>query len=548
MKFPFLGPVVPPHVFCLLDEGVTYARVRQGDPTGFAEARHFRYPAGSLGGPSAGVPLLTREAIAEAVKAARALSEGRLTRASVVYPDSWARILPVELESLPTDRAAGVEMVELEAQEAAAGRGGGPRGRLRAHAGALGREARPRRGDGPRGHRGDRARVRRARRAGRIPRARFARPLRGSLGLALGRGRRGTTRCCTVRAERSLSSSAAARSRSSSGPGPPGADEDQDREARLSLSYYAERLKGPGIRAVFVHDESPGGELAKVSAFPVSPQSVSGRLLGADEGFDERIAARPELLAGLRRGARQGMSTTWNFARRPFQDDRPAFAAGGRAAARRRGAARRQPPDLRALPARRGRTSTPRSRRSRRGSAPPTRRSRAAKAALSSYRLSALADESKELSRLAAERRFSWTLLLARLEKTLPGDVGVVRLQPMFDKDGEVVARPAAGRRATATPWSRRSRRSRRTRRSGRSSCAPSRARRARRPIRSCSSFPACTRRSRGHEDRLRGLAPPAAARRGGRAVSPPATSRSSWRTGRAQRRAAPRSRPAATS
>ena len=57
------------------------------------------------------MPLLTREAIAEAVKAARALSDGRLTRASVVYPDSWARILPVELESLPSDRAAGIEMV-----------------------------------------------------------------------------------------------------------------------------------------------------------------------------------------------------------------------------------------------------------------------------------------------------------------------------------------------------------------------------------------------------------------------------------------------------
>ena len=54
MKIPFLGPVVPPHVFCLLDEGVTYARVRRTSRAGFAEARHFRYPAGSLGGPSGG--------------------------------------------------------------------------------------------------------------------------------------------------------------------------------------------------------------------------------------------------------------------------------------------------------------------------------------------------------------------------------------------------------------------------------------------------------------------------------------------------------------
>ena len=132
------------------------------------------------------------------------------------------------------------------------------------------------------------------------------------------------------------------------------------------------------------------------------------------------------------------MSTTWNFARRPFQDDRPAFAVA--AALLLAGAVllvanlrifahyRRDVADVHAeiaaLDARQRAADE---------------KSRAAKAALSSYRLSALADESKELSRLAAERRFSWTLLLARLEKTLPGDVGVVRLQPMFDKDGKVV-------------------------------------------------------------------------------------------------------------
>src|SRR4029077_17584737 len=96
MRIPFLKTVVPSHVFCLLDEGATYARVRMEAPAGFAEARHFKYPSGSLGGPSGGAPLLTREALSEAVKAARALSGGRMARASVVYPDAWARILPVE--------------------------------------------------------------------------------------------------------------------------------------------------------------------------------------------------------------------------------------------------------------------------------------------------------------------------------------------------------------------------------------------------------------------------------------------------------------------
>ena len=132
------------------------------------------------------------------------------------------------------------------------------------------------------------------------------------------------------------------------------------------------------------------------------------------------------------------MSTTWNFARRPFQDDRPAFAAAAalflvgavllvanlRLFAHYRHGVSDVLAEIAALEARQ------------RGA---EEKSRAAKAALSSYRLSALADESRELSRLAAERRFSWTQLLARLEKTLPGDVGVVRLQPVFDKDGKVL-------------------------------------------------------------------------------------------------------------
>ena len=65
MKIPFLRSVVPPHVFCLLDEGVTYARVREGSPSGFEESRHFRYPAGPF---EAGAHVrLTREALSEAV-------------------------------------------------------------------------------------------------------------------------------------------------------------------------------------------------------------------------------------------------------------------------------------------------------------------------------------------------------------------------------------------------------------------------------------------------------------------------------------------------
>ena len=298
MKIPFLGPVVPPHVFCLLDEGVTYARVREGQPRGFAEARHFRYPAGSLGGPSAGVPLVTREAIAEAVKAARALSEGRLTRASVVYPDSWARILPVELEALPSDRAAGIEMVSWKLKKLLPGAAADL---------AVVYEPMPVLSEEKRVLAAATARavIEAIERAFDELGVRVGYLAPASLALFEGLSSSLSDAAAGDYALLHRSGGAVSffigrgadpiffRSR------PPGADEDQDQEARLSLSYYAERLKGPGIRAVFVHDEAPGGELQKISAFAVSPQLVSGRLLGADEGFDERIAARPELLAGF---------------------------------------------------------------------------------------------------------------------------------------------------------------------------------------------------------------------------------------------------------
>ena len=131
------------------------------------------------------------------------------------------------------------------------------------------------------------------------------------------------------------------------------------------------------------------------------------------------------------------MSVTWNFARRPFQDDRPAFAAAAvlflagavllfanvRLFANYRRGVSDVRAEIAALDARQRNADE---------------KARSAKAALSSYQLSSLAEESRELSRMVAERRFSWTVLLARLERTLPGDVGILRLQPVFDKDGGV--------------------------------------------------------------------------------------------------------------
>ena len=131
------------------------------------------------------------------------------------------------------------------------------------------------------------------------------------------------------------------------------------------------------------------------------------------------------------------MSARWNFSRRPFRDDRPAYVSA--AVLFLAGAAllvgnirlfteyRRGVADVRAAIA----TLETRQRAADAATGQ-------AKAALSSYRLSALAEESRELSRIAAERRFSWTTLLGRLERTLPWEAGIQNLQPQFGKNGEI--------------------------------------------------------------------------------------------------------------
>jgi len=131
------------------------------------------------------------------------------------------------------------------------------------------------------------------------------------------------------------------------------------------------------------------------------------------------------------------VSASWNYAKRPFRDDRPAYVAAAVLffagavllavnvrlyTAYRRGVSD-VTAEIAALDARQHAAET---------------RANEAKAALSSYKLSALAEESRELARLVAERRFSWTGLLARLERTLPSDVGIIRLQPLFGKEGDI--------------------------------------------------------------------------------------------------------------
>lgn len=297
MKLPFLGSVVPPHVFCLLPEGVTYAQVRREPPAGIAQSRFFAYPAGTVRAGAGGALHFTREAVAESVETARRLSDGRLSRASVVFPDAWARILPIEFDTLP-DAADAVRSMAIWKLKKL----------LPASTAELSLAYR----EMPPVGEGRRLLVAAASQEmlQSIEESFFGLGVRvGALapqslalfdGLstqltALAGGDWALVHRCAGSLVFAVSSEGKPilfRQR------PAGEDGGaRDEEVRLSLSYYTEKLKGAGLAAVYIHDEIPGDGLA--AAFPVKPVRLGSRLLGADPALDERVAARPELLAAF---------------------------------------------------------------------------------------------------------------------------------------------------------------------------------------------------------------------------------------------------------
>ncbi|HEY3173330.1 MAG TPA: PilN domain-containing protein [Thermoanaerobaculia bacterium] len=127
---------------------------------------------------------------------------------------------------------------------------------------------------------------------------------------------------------------------------------------------------------------------------------------------------------------------TLNFARRPFRDYRPVYlVAGGTLLigailfginASLYGQFRRDVADTREeiawLEQRQARA---------------TAAADEARNALRAYETSELSMESRGLLRLVEERQFSWIALLSRLERVLPAEVRLTRLQPSFKKAGE---------------------------------------------------------------------------------------------------------------
>lgn len=127
----------------------------------------------------------------------------------------------------------------------------------------------------------------------------------------------------------------------------------------------------------------------------------------------------------------------FNFARRPFRDFRPVYLVAGGALlaglvlfainASLYGEFRRDVSDTRSEIAwleKRKQTAVA--------------AAEAARGAMHSYELAQLAGESRGLLRLVEERQFSWITFLGRLERVLPAEVRVSRLQPKFQNSGQV--------------------------------------------------------------------------------------------------------------
>lgn len=127
----------------------------------------------------------------------------------------------------------------------------------------------------------------------------------------------------------------------------------------------------------------------------------------------------------------------FNFARRPFRDFRPVYLVAGGALltglilfavnATLYGEFRREVSDTRD-------EITWLEKRKQTASAAAEK----ARAAIHSYELAQLAGESRGLLRLVEERRFSWIAFLGRLERVLPAEVRLSRLQPQFLDSGQV--------------------------------------------------------------------------------------------------------------
>lgn len=313
MSISVLGPVVPPNVFLLSPAGITFVLLRRDPRPGVAIVRRFDYPPGETTTGPFGTPVFGARAFADLVAGSRRLAGGKLARACVVFPDSWARTITLDFETLPErqkDRAdmvawkvkkllpGRVEELEIQFAEISAPAAGvrllvsaAPRETLRSietafaaagvRVGLLlpatlalfnGADARLSRAAG-----GDYMLLHRTTGSTSLLIARDGRPL-------------------FFRQKSTLETEA-----EESGTPAPGAEltafQRLEQEIRLSLSYYSDNLGGDRIRALYVCDEDhqPLPELPE----SLAAQPLTAALLAGDESLDAAAATHPEIWPAL---------------------------------------------------------------------------------------------------------------------------------------------------------------------------------------------------------------------------------------------------------
>ena len=139
--------------------------------------------------------------------------------------------------------------------------------------------------------------------------------------------------------------------------------------------------------------------------------------------------------------------SAFNFARRPFRDERPVFLTVGlllAAATLLFAVNTRQYVAYQRSVAGTSRQIEYLEKRK----SEALRLAQEAKSTLDTYRVSSLAAESQGLLKIVSERRFSWTALLGRLERVLPAEVRVSRLTPHFEDQQVTVSLGLVGKDA----------------------------------------------------------------------------------------------------
>ena len=315
MSISVLGPVVPPNVFLLSPAGITFVLLRRDPKPGVAIVRRFDFPPGETAAGPFGTPVFGTRAFTDIVAAARRLAGEKLARACVVFPDSWARTITLDFETLPERRKDRADMVAWKVKKLLPGRVeeleiqfteiSPPAAGIRLLVSAAPRET-----------------LRSIETAFAAAGVRVGLLLPGTLALFNGVDTRlsrpaggdymllhrtpGATSLLISRAGRplfyrqksTLETEPEAEESEAPAPGVElTASQRLEQEIRLSLSYYSDNLGGDRIRALYVCDE----DHQPLPALPgsMAAQPLSAALLAGDESLDAAAATHPEIWPAL---------------------------------------------------------------------------------------------------------------------------------------------------------------------------------------------------------------------------------------------------------